>query len=223
MSETLKTFQVDANFYKRLCEVVKDGTFVSIDFSPWHKGCDTCLDASCDWPGLQDEMEEWYYENIGEFDVHTTLDLKPEFIDNQLIFNINTVWNRSYDQFTELGKEWHEELFQDFVLDLLPQKIKGHTLPEDFWISLDLEYKEPDEQSVKQFSISDSGKERKDLTAALSPENLHAVGNYVLEWCQKNHGPQDNFSISIENNEIGSVVSSGECVSLLVVPKKEKE
>ena len=90
MSETLKTFQVDANFYKRLCEVVKDGTFVSIDFSPWHKGCDTCLDASCDWPGLQDEMEEWYYENIGEFDVHTTLDLKPEFTDNQLIFNIHT-------------------------------------------------------------------------------------------------------------------------------------
>jgi hypothetical protein len=222
MNETLKTIQVNADFYKRLCEVVHDGTFVSIDFTPWHKGCDTCLDATCDWPELQDEMEEWYYENAGEFEIHTTLNLIPKFTDNQLIFNIYTEWNRSYDQFTELSKEWYEESIQDFVFDLLPQAIKEQIPPEDLWISFNLEYEEPGEVSVTQFSISAMGKERKDLAAALSPENLEAIGKYVLEWCQKNHGPQDNFSISIENNEVRSVVSVGESVSILVVPKKGK-
>ncbi len=222
MSETLKTFQVNADFYKRLCEVVKEGTFVSIDFSPWHKGCDICLDSSCDWPELQGEMEQWYYENAGEFDIHTNLYLTPEFTNDQLIFKIATVWNRSYDQFTELSKEWYEELVQDFVFNLLPQAIKEQTPPEDLWISFNLEYEAPGEVSVTQFSISDMGKERKDLVAALSPKNLQAVGKYVLEWCQKNHGPQDNFSISIENNEVRGVVSAGESVSILVVPKQEK-
>ncbi len=157
MSKTIKTTQVDANVYNRLCEVVKDGTFVSIDFSPWHKGCDTCLDATCDWPELQDEMEEWYYENISEFDVHTTLYLTPEITNDQLLFKIYTVWDRNFDQFSDLSKEWDEELFQDFVFDLLPKAIKEKAPSENLWVSVDLEY-EPKKLSVKQFSVTDSGK-----------------------------------------------------------------
>ena len=222
MSETLKTFQVEANFYKRLCEVVNDAEFVSIDFSPWHKGCDTCLDASCDWPELQDEMEEWYYENIGEFDVHTTLYLTPEITNDKLIFKIDTVWDRNFDQFSDLSKEWDQELFQDFVFDLLPKAIKEKAPSENLWVSVDLEYEEPKKLSLKQFSVTDSGKKRKYLVGALSNLNIETIADYVLEWCQKNHGPQDNFSISIENNEVRSVVSVGEIVSILVVPREGK-
>jgi hypothetical protein len=85
MEQKNSSWEIDLDFYKKLREVVQAGTFKSISFSPWHKGCDTELDATCDWPELKDLMETWYYEIQGEIEIHTHALVTPEFTEDKLI------------------------------------------------------------------------------------------------------------------------------------------
>jgi len=218
-----KTTQVDAEFYKRLCEVVKAGQFIGIHFSPWHKGCDTELDATCDWPTLQDDMEAWYYDNIGDFETHTTLFLYPAFKDSNLFFEIDTQWNRSFDQFSELSKDWCEEEIQEMVYVSLPDSTQRQTTSDDILLSLSLEYQEPDKLVDSEFCITQFGNKMKRLTALIKSQKRKQLARHILDWCQKTHGPQNNFSITVENNEISCVVSSGPSEKYLVIPKKVED
>ena len=223
-----KVTEVDPEVYKKLCEVVEAGTFQSVSFSPWHKGCDTELDATCEWDELQDEMKSWYYDNQEDFGMHTRAVVYPYYYDKELIFKVSAHWDRGMDQVSELSDGWDDVAFQDFVYDLLPSKIKEQTSSEELWISVDVDYERPDQLSISALSISESGDEEKALAATITPENEKLIADYVIEWCQENHGPEDNFSITIENNEVGGVESTcfsgGEssCSSeeFLVVPKK---
>jgi hypothetical protein len=220
--------EIDPEVYKKLCEVVEAGTFRSVSFSPWHKGCDTELNATCDWDDLQDEMESWYYDNQEDFGTHTYATVVPYYNDKKLIFDVSAYWDRGMDQVSELGEGWDDVAFQDFVYNLLPSKMKKQTSSEDLWISVDVDYESPDQLSISAFSISESGDEEKDLAATITPKNEKLIAEYILNWCQENHGPEDNFSITIENNEVGGVESTsssgGESSSsseeFLIVPKK---
>ena len=215
-----KSTEVDPEVYKKLCEVVEAGTFQSVRFSPWHKGCDTELDATCDWDDLQDEMESWYYDNQEDFGMHTRAVVYPYYYDKELIFDVSAHWDRSMDQVSELSDVWDDVAFQDFVYDLLPSKLKKQTSSDELWISVDVDYESPDQLSISTFSISESGDEENDLAASITPKNERLIAEYVLKWCQENHGPDDNFSITIENNEVGGVESSCPSEEFLVIPKK---
>jgi hypothetical protein len=83
--------EIDAEFYKRLCKVVKAGTFKSIDLSPYHKGCDTSIDVSCNWPELEHLMVEWYYNSWELIKMlgHSSLEIVPRIDDEKLIFHLN--------------------------------------------------------------------------------------------------------------------------------------
>jgi len=212
--------EINPEVYKKLCKVVEAGTFQSVRFSPWHKGCDTELDATCEWDDLQDEMESWYYDNQEDFGIHTRATVYPYYYDKELIFKVSAHWDRGMDQVSELGEGWDDVAFQDFVYDLLPSKMKKQTSSEDLWISVDVDYESPDQLSISAFSISESGDEEKGLAATITPKNEKLIAEYILNWCQENHGPEDNFSVTIENNEVGRVESSCPREEFLVVPKK---
>jgi hypothetical protein len=160
--------------------------------------------------------------------MHTRATVYPYYYDKELIFKVSAYWDRGMDQVSELGEGWDDVAFQDFVYDLLPSKMKKQTSSEELWISVDVDYESPDQLSVSAFSISESGDEEKDLAATITPKNEKLIAEYILNWCQENHGPEDNFSITIENNEVGGVESTsssgGESSSsseeFLIVPKK---
>jgi hypothetical protein len=217
----LTVTEVDPDFYKRLCKVVKAGTFSSITFSPWHKGCDIELDATCRWPELKDLLEEWYYDRRGDSDVmmHTYARVTASYDGEKLIFELDTDWDRSMDQMSEVGEGWDMEDFQTLVINLLPPKFRKQTTPEDLWISLEVDFDSPDKTSVSGFSVSIAGDENKAILEAITPELQKKIGDYVMHWCQGTHGPENNFTVSIENSEVNEVGSSSS-EEFLVVPSK---
>ena len=219
------TTEIDPEVYKRLCEVVKAGTFRSINFSPWHKGCDVELDATCQWPELEGELETWYYDRRGDCDIdmHTMATINPSYDGETLSFHLDAIWDRSLDQMSEVAQGWDEIEFQGFVHSLLPSTMEEDVTPEELWISLELEYESPSESSISGFSISVDGDENEDLTAAITPENQKLICDHVVAWCIENHSSEDNFSVGIENNEVASVISSYPSEEFLLVPKGAKE
>jgi hypothetical protein len=168
-------------------------------------------------------MEAWYYDNIGDFETHTTLFLYPAFKDSNLFFEIDTQWNRSFDQFSELSKDWCEEEIQEMVYVSLPDSTQRQTTSDDILLSLSLEYQEPDKLVDSEFCITQFGNKMKRLTALIKSQKRKQLARHILDWCQKTHGPQNNFSITVENNEISCVVSSGPSEKYLVIPKKVED
>ncbi len=213
--------EINREFYERLCEVVEAGTFQSISFSPWHKGCDVELDATCQWPELESELESWYYDQMVDFVEHTFAMLVPRHDGENLIFEFSGDWDRG--RYGESSEGWDDMEFQEFVHTLLPSTVGEHVSFEDLWISLELEYESPRESSISGFSISLEGDENEELTAAINPSNQKAIGDYVIAWCMANHGPEDSFSVSIENNEVARVVSSCPSEEFLLVPETAEE
>jgi hypothetical protein len=167
----------------------------------------------------------WYYDRRGECDIdmHTMAIVNPHYDGERLSFHLDAIWDRSMDQMSEVAQGWDEMEFQEFVHSLLPSTMEEDVTPEDLWISLELEYESPSESSISGFSISLSGDENEDLTAAITPENQKLIGDHVIAWCMENHSPEDSFSVSIENNEVASVVSSYPSEEFLIVPKGAKE
>ena len=213
--------KIDTEVYKRLCEVVEAGTFQSISFSPWHKGCDTELDATCQWPELEGELENWYYDNMGDMEPHTYAMIIPIYCRETLSFKFVGDYDRGRDQEADIC--WDEGEFQEFVHSLLPSALRKNTNPENLWISLELEYESPQQSSISDFSISLEGEDEDKFTTSITPKKQNVIRDYVIAWCFKNHGPEDSFGIRIESNAISSVVTS--CVSeeFLLIPKKAEE
>jgi hypothetical protein len=210
--------EIDSEVYRRLCDVVKDGTFESISFSPWHKGCDTELHATCHWSELESELESWYYDQISYMDWHTHAEIVPYYDGENLIFDFSGYWDRGRDD--DPAVNWNEDHFQKIVYDLLPAALKKKTCPESLWVSLKLDYVSIKEILTSGFSISLEGKDENELTTSITPRNQKVIRDYVTSWCFENHCPEHSFSVSIENNEVSSVVTACANEEYLLVPKK---
>jgi hypothetical protein len=96
--------EIDPEFYKRLCKVVKAGTFERITFENWHKGCDTTIEATCRWSALKYELEKWYGGIMGKMDFHTEAELTPYFINKKLTFLVNTTDSDGSQEFLLIPK-----------------------------------------------------------------------------------------------------------------------
>jgi hypothetical protein len=203
MEQKDSSWEVDLEFYKKLREVVQAGTFKSISFSPWHKGCDTELDATSDWPELKDLMETWYYEIQGEIEIHTYALVTPEFKEDKLILDVFTAWNHCADCLSDIRRDWDEEEFQGLVFDLLPKRLQDQTHALDLLISIEIEHDESSKSSITDFSISLlDGKVDEDLAASLSPDGLREIKEHVVEWCLGYFCPEGDFNAVLEENQI---------------------
>jgi hypothetical protein len=211
--------QIDPEFYKRLCKVVKAGTFKSIEFSPWHKGCDIELDATCKWPELKDLLEEWYYDRLSDTDLdeHTTATVTPDYDGKDLIFSVYAYMDYSRD--SDISEGWESSDFQEFVYNLLPEKIRKDTDVEDLWVSLDVDYESSEKSTITNLSISIDGKKKKELAGDITPENQILIKDHVISWCLENIGVSGEFSVTIGQLEVESVCSSF-CEEFLLIPSK---
>lgn len=214
--------EIDSEVYRRLCDVVKDGTFESISFSPWHKGCDTELHATCHWPELEGELETWYYEHAGDLEEHTNAEIVPHYDGENLIFEFSGSWDRGLHGDSNDG--WDEMEFQEFVHSLLPSTMEENVTPDDIWISLELEYLSAQDSSISDFSISIDGDESGELTDSVNQIIKEEIREYVISWCMVNHTSEnDVFNISIDNNSISYVCSICPSEEFLLKPKEAKE
>ena len=200
-----RIWDIDLEFYKKLREVVQAGTFKSINFSPWHKGCDIDLDASCDWPELKGLMETWYYEIIGEIEIHTYAIVTPEFSGGKLTFDVFTAWNHCADYPSDIKQAWDEEEFQLLIFDLLPKRLQDQTHMLDLMISLEIECETLENATMSNFAIFlMDGEVDEDLAEAITPESQKVIRNYVAQWCLDFFNPDGDFSVAIEENRISS-------------------
>jgi hypothetical protein len=211
--------EVDPDFYKRLCKVVKADTFKSIEFSPWHKGCDVELDATCKWPQLKDLLEEWYYDRLSSTDLeeHTTATVTPYYDGEELTFSV--IASMDYGRDSDISEGWETADFQEFVYNLLPKELKKETDVENVWVSLDVDYERPDKASITNLSISIDGKKKKDFAGDITPENQILIRDHVISWCLENIGVAGEFSVTISHLEVETVCSSFS-EEFLVVPSK---
>jgi hypothetical protein len=213
--------EVDPDFYKRLCKIVKADTFNSIEFSPWHKGCDIELDATCKWPELKDLLEEWYYDRLSntDLDEHTTATVRPYYDGEELTFNVYAYMDYSRDY--DVSQGWDAADFQEFVFNMLPDKIKKETVVDDLWVSLDVDYDSPDKSSITNLSISVGGKKKKELSGDITQENLIAIKDHVINWCLENIEVTGEFDVTISDLEVQTVCSSFREEFLLVPAQAE--
>jgi hypothetical protein len=211
--------EVDPDFYKRLCKVVKADTFKSIEFSPWHKGCDVELDATCKWPELKDLLEEWYYDRLSntDLDEHTTATIRPYYDGEELTFSVYAYMDYSRDY--DVSQGWDTADFQDFIFNMLPDKIKKETEAEDLWVSLDVDYDSPDDSSISGLSIFVDGKKKKEFAAVMTQENQIAIKNHVIKWCLENIEVTGEFDVTISDLEVQTVCSSFR-EDFLLIPSK---
>lgn len=212
--------EIDPKVYERLCDVVEAGTFRSISFSTWHKGCDTELNATCEWPELQGELENWYYNQPTE--PHTYATIVPRYDGKHLILEFSGFSDDSL--FGDSNEGWDEMEFQEFVHSLLPSPLDENSTPDDIWISLELEYLSAQDSLISDFSISIDGDESSELTDSVTQMIKEEVREYVISWCTVNHTSEDDaFNISINYNSIASLSTICPSEEFLLVPKGNNE
>jgi hypothetical protein len=195
--------EVDPDFYKRLCKVVKAGTFRSINFSLWHKGCDIEIDATCRWPDLKSKLDEWYFSVMDSLDLHTEAEVRPDYTDGQLTFRVSTIYDGTRDGMSEVQDAWQEAELQQLVYGCLPKKLRDKTEPEDLSISLEASYDNLGKSEMSGFSISlRDGESTADFTAGISKKSLEAIKKYVIGFCTDQDSTAEDVSISIEDSQV---------------------
>ena len=191
--------EVDPDFYKRLCKVVKAGTFRSINFSLWHKGCDIEIDATCRWPELKGALDEWYFSVMDSLDLHTEASISPEYSDGKLTFVVSTIYDSFRDGCSEVTKAWDVDEFNRLVYECLPQMLRDQTEPQDLDVFLEVHYDDFGESEISNFSISlAEGESTADFTAGISKEGLEAIKKYVIGFGTKQDSSAEDVRISIE-------------------------
>ena len=212
-----RSSEIDSEFYKKLCEVVGAGTFDSISFSPWHKGCDTDLNATCDWPELENLMEDWYYEIQGDIEMHNYAIVTPELTEDGLVFEVFTQWNHCADDAENIQKAWDEDKFQEFVFGLLPKRLQNQVQALYLTVSLEIEYENPKSSSMSNFSIwLGEGEVDEDLAKSISPDGLQALKEYINKWCLDYFVHDGSFSASLEDNQISSFTTCASEAFLMI-------
>jgi hypothetical protein len=213
--------EVDPDFYKRLCKVVKAGTFRSINFSLWHKGCDIEIDATCRWPDLKSKLDEWYFSVMDTLDLHTEADISPEYSDGKLIFVVSTTYDSFRDGCSEVTKAWDVGEFNRLVYECLPKKLRDKTEPEDLSISLEASYDDLGKSQMSGFSISlIDGESTADFSTSISKKGLEVIKKYVIGFCTQQDSSAEDVTISIECSQIETMLfyTFGE-ETFLLIPK----
>jgi hypothetical protein len=213
--------EVDPDFYKRLCKVVKAGTFRSINFSLWHKGCDIEIDASCRWPDLKSKLDEWYFSMMDSLDLHTEAEIRPDYTDGQLTLIVSTIYDSFRDGCSEVTKAWDVGEFNRLVYDCLPKKLRDKTEPEDLSISLEASYDDLGKSQMSGFSISlIDGERNADFSTSISKKGLEVIKKYVIGFCTQQDSSAEDVTISIECSQIETMLfyTFGE-ETFLLIPK----
>ena len=213
--------EVDPDFYKRLCKVVKAGTFRSISFSLWHKGCDIEIDASCRWPDLKSKLDEWYFSVMDSLDMHTEADISPEYSDGKLIFVVSTTNDSFRDGYSEVTKAWDVGEFNRLVYECLPKKLRDQSEPQDLDVYLEVHYDSYGESELSNFSISlIEGKSTADFSTSISKKGLEVIKKYVIGFCTQQDSSAEDVTISIECSQIETMLfyTFGE-ETFLLIPK----
>lgn len=213
--------EVDPDFYKRLCKVVKAGTFRSINFSLWHKGCDIEIDASCRWPDLKSKMDEWYFSVMDSLDLHTEAEIRADYTDGQLTFRVSTIYDSFRDGCSEVTKAWDVGEFNRLVYDCLPKRLRDQSEPQDLDVYLEVHYDSYGESELSNFSISlIDGESTADFTAGISKKGLEVIKKYVIGFCTQQDSSAEDVTISIECSQIETMLfyTFGE-ETFLLIPK----
>jgi hypothetical protein len=213
--------EVDPDFYKRLCKVVKAGTFRSINFSLWHKGCDIEIDATCRWPDLKSKLDEWYFSVMDTLDLHTEADISPEYSDGKLIFVVSTTYDSFRDGCSEVTKAWDVGEFNRLVYECLPKKLRDQSEPQDLDVYLEVHYDSYGESELSNFSISlIDGESTADFSTSISKKGLEVIKKYVIGFCTQQDSSAEDVTISIECSQIETMLfyTFGE-ETFLLIPK----
>ena len=212
--------EVAPDFYKRLCKVVKAGTFRSINFSLWHKGCDIEIDASCRWPDLKSKLDEWYFSVMDSLDMHTEADISPEYSDGKLIFVVSTTYDSFRDGRSEVTKAWDVGEFNRLVYECLPKKLRDQSEPQDLDVYLEVHYDSYGESELSNFSISlIEGKSTADFSTSISKKGLEVIKKYVIGFCTQQDSSAEDVTIGIECSQIETMLfyTFGEETFLLIL------
>jgi hypothetical protein len=201
--------------------VVNAGTFKRIDLSPYHKGCDTSIDASCNWLELEDLMVEWFYDSLQLIDNinFTSLLISPGIKGKQLIFDLTLMYaSMSADDWIQ---GWNEKGFQKLVYKQLPKYYQDLTAAEELSINLSLN-KSGGNASISEFTISLlSGNTKTDFTSLVLEQGRQLIRDYIMSWFAVNCDMEGDVTITIEESDVPeySVAWSQE---IQIVPKLSK-
>ena len=186
--------------YEEIFDAVEAGNLSGVVISPWHKGIDITIRGD---KGFRSYFVDWYIEmhSRGVFDPeHNKISIDLSTKGKKLFFDITEIWDRSADQFYP-DNSWSEYGFQEFVFNLLTEKVKKRITPRDLDISISVECVNQSLGSYCMYSISDRTGDVDDISVTPKKEKL--IAKYVLDW--HTGSSSDDASIEITDSSDANV------------------
>jgi len=186
--------------YEEIFNAVEAGNLSGVVISPWHKGIDITIRGV---KGFRSDFLDWYIEmhSRGIFDPeHNEIRIDLSTKGKKLFFDITEIWDRSADEFYP-NNRWSEDSFQEFVFNLLTEKVKKRITPGDLDISISVECENQSLESFGVCSISDRTGDVDDISVTPKKEKL--IAKYVLDW--HTGSSSDDASIAITDSSDANV------------------
>ena len=186
--------------YEEIFDAVEAGNLSGVVISPWHKGIDITIRGD---KGFRSYFEDWYIEmhSRGIFDPeHNKISIDLSTEGKKLFFDITEIWDRGADEFYP-DNSWSEDSFQEFVFNLLTEKVKKRISPGDLDISISVECVNQSLGSYCMYSISDRTGDVDDISVTPKKEKL--IAKYVLDW--HTGSSSDDASIEITDSSDANV------------------
>ena len=186
--------------YEEIFDAVEAGNLSGVVISPWHKGIDITIRGD---KGFRSYFVDWYIEmhSQGVFDPeHNKISIDLSTKGKKLFFDITEIWDRSADEFYP-DNSWSEDSFQEFVFNLLTEKVKKRISPGDLDISISVECVNQSLGSYCMYSISDRTGDVDDISVTPKKEKL--IAKYVLDW--HTESSSDDASIEITDSSNANV------------------
>jgi len=190
----------EINNYEEIFNAVEAGNLSGVVISPWHKGIDITIRGV---KGFRSDFLDWYIEmhSRGIFDPeHNEIRIDLSTKGKKLFFDITEIWDRSADEFYP-NNRWSEDSFQEFVFNLLTEKVKKRITPRDLDISISVECVNQSLESFGVCSISDRTGDVDDISVTPKKEKL--IAKYVLDW--HTGSSSDDASIAITDSSDANV------------------
>ena len=190
--------------YEEIFDAVEDGALCGVVIGSWYKGLDIEIDGGDEF---RDFFAEFFHERCrkNDFDCDSNricIDLYTK--GEKLFFDVSVYWVRSADCFRSPEDGWSEGDFQNFVFNLLKEKIKKQIIPEDLDISISVECENQNLKSYCINRISDRAGNVDEISVTPKKEKL--IGKYVIDWYNGNEVNQgDDASIEITDSSGVSV------------------
>ena len=186
--------------YEEIFDAVEAGNLSGVVISPWHKGIDITIRGD---KGFRSYFVDWYIEmhSRGVFDPeHNKISIDLSTEGKKLFFDITEIWDRGADEFYP-DNSWSEDSFQEFVFNLLTEKVKKRISPGDLDISISVECVNQSLGSYCMYSISDRTGDVDDISVTPKKEKL--IAKYVLDW--HTGSSSDDASIEITDSSDANV------------------